>query len=57
MHRYETRLHMVYQRALHNLLLLRAAVPTEGVVPIRVDPCSSVAIPVVPNEPSPNNGH
>jgi len=29
MHRYETRLHMVYQRALHNLLLLRAAVPNE----------------------------
>ena len=54
MHRYETRLHMVYQRALHNLLLLRAAVPNEGAVPIRVDPCSSVAIP---NEPSPNNGH
>jgi hypothetical protein len=25
MHRYETRLHMMYQRALHNLLLLRAA--------------------------------
>ena len=29
MHRYETRLHMLYQRALHNLLLLRAAVPNE----------------------------
>jgi hypothetical protein len=29
MHRYETRLHMIYQRALHNLLLLRAAVPNE----------------------------
>jgi hypothetical protein len=29
MHRYETRLHMVYQRALHNLLLLRAAIPNE----------------------------
>jgi hypothetical protein len=29
MHRYETRLHLVYQRALHNLLLLRAAVPNE----------------------------
>jgi hypothetical protein len=27
MHRYETRLHMAYQRPLHNLLLLRAAVP------------------------------
>jgi hypothetical protein len=29
LHRYETRLHMMYQRALHNLLLLRAAVPNE----------------------------
>ncbi len=30
MHRYETRLHLVYQRSLHNLLLLRAlAVPNE----------------------------
>jgi hypothetical protein len=30
MHRYETRLHMMYQRALHNLLLLRAAgIPNE----------------------------
>ena len=26
MHRYETRLHLMYQRALHNLLLLRTAV-------------------------------
>ena len=25
LHRYETRLHMMYQRALHNILLLRAA--------------------------------
>jgi hypothetical protein len=29
MHRYETRLHLVYRRALHNLLMLRAAVPNE----------------------------
>ena len=29
MHRYETRLHMMYQRALHNLLLLRAVIPNE----------------------------
>lgn len=29
MHRYETRLHTIYQRALQNLLLLRAAVPNE----------------------------
>ena len=29
MHRYETRLHTMYQRALQNLLLLRAAIPNE----------------------------
>ena len=29
MHRYETRLHMIYQRAFHNLLLLRAAIPND----------------------------
>jgi len=29
LHRYETRLHMLRQRALHNLLLLRSAVPNE----------------------------
>jgi hypothetical protein len=28
MHRYETRLHMIYQRALHNLLLIRTAIPS-----------------------------
>ena len=27
--RYETRLHCIYQRALHNFLLLRAAIPNE----------------------------
>ena len=29
MHRYETRLHCIYQRALHNFLLLRLAIPNE----------------------------
>jgi hypothetical protein len=29
MHRYQTRLHCMYQRALHNFLLLRAAIPNE----------------------------
>ena len=29
MHRYETRLHCIYQRALHNFLLLRAVIPNE----------------------------
>ena len=28
-HRYETRLHMMYQRSLHNLLLLRTVIPNE----------------------------
>jgi hypothetical protein len=28
-HRYETRLHKMYQRSLHNLLLMRQAVPNE----------------------------
>jgi hypothetical protein len=29
MHRYETRLHMLYQRALQNLMLFRAVIPNE----------------------------
>ena len=29
LHRYEMRLHLVYRRALHNLLLLRHAMPNE----------------------------
>jgi hypothetical protein len=29
LHRYEARLHRIYQRALHNFLLLRAAIPNE----------------------------
>ena len=37
MHRYETRLHCMYQRALHNFLLLRAAIPNEP-VPISEHP-------------------
>jgi hypothetical protein len=42
MHRYETRLHVMYQRALHNLLLLRAADRQN---------------PEVRNEPNPIFGH
>jgi hypothetical protein len=30
MNRYETRLHTIYQRAPHNLLLLRTGIPTES---------------------------
>lgn len=32
-HRYETRLHMIYQRALRNLLLLRSAIPSQPTGP------------------------
>jgi hypothetical protein len=42
MHRYETRLHVMYQRALHNLLLLRSADRFN---------------PEVQNEPNPIFGH
>jgi hypothetical protein len=42
MHRYQTRLHLNYQRALHNMLLLRAA---------------TIVSNAVPNEPSPISGH
>jgi hypothetical protein len=37
MHRYETRLHCIYQRALHNFLLLRLAIPNEP-IPISEHP-------------------
>ena len=50
MHRYQTRLHLNYQRALHNIFLLRA-LPAPPVAPPRE--CDAA----VPNEPSPNNGH
>jgi hypothetical protein len=46
MHRYETRLHLVYQRSLHNLLLLRTlAVPNEP------SPISGHSEPVQPDAP------
>jgi hypothetical protein len=41
MHRYETRLHCIYQRALQNFLVLRAAAPA----------------PAIPNEPNPISEH
>ena len=37
MHRYETRLHCIYQRALQNFLLLRLAIPNEP-IPISEHP-------------------
>ena len=59
-HRYETRLHLVYQRALHNLLLLRIAAGPDGsgpgsapLAPLPAPP-SPGADPAVPNEPNPN---
>jgi hypothetical protein len=48
MHRYQTRLHLNYQRALHNMLLLRLA--ATAAVPKLVPSA-------VPNEPSPISGH
>ena len=41
MHRYETRLHLMYQRAFHNLLILRQEIPNSR----------------IPNEPNPISGH
>jgi len=48
MHRYETRLHMLYQRALHNLLLVRAALPNEP-SPISEQPTLDVSQALLPN--------
>jgi len=45
LHRYETRLHLMFQRAFHNLLLLRT-----------LDEPDQPG-PAVPNEPSPISGH
>lgn len=47
MHRYQTRLHLNYQRALHNMLLLRAAT-----VPNEPNPICGTALPPCP-EPAP----
>jgi hypothetical protein len=43
MHRYQTRLHLFYQRALHNLLLLR-----EVAVPNEPNPISGHSSPQLP---------
>jgi len=45
MHRYETRLHLIYQRSLHNLLLLRAVLPNEP------SPISEQLLDVTPAAP------
>jgi hypothetical protein len=58
LHRYETRLHMMYQRAIHNIILLRTAVewdrPSSSVVcqpaPSLPEQITSPPTPVIPNE-------
>ncbi|SRR5579871_343418 len=50
LHRYESRLHHAYQRALRGILLLRAVDPA----PIAVEETQNVDLP---NEPSPISGH
>jgi hypothetical protein len=57
MHRYQTRLHLNYQRALHNMLLLKAAtVPNEpspiSEHPPSEDPANAVLCLPAPNEPA-----
>jgi hypothetical protein len=56
MHRYETRLHLIFQRALHNLLLLRAASPSPP-APAAVVDIVPAPNPRILNEPSPISGH
>jgi hypothetical protein len=53
MHRYETRLHLVYQRSLHNLMLLRAlAVPNEpSPISGHLDPAQPAPANAVPAAP------
>lgn len=53
-HRYETRLHLMYQRSMHNLLLLRAAVPNEP-NPISEQP-PILEIIAQPADPPPDPG-
>jgi hypothetical protein len=58
MHRYEIRLHLIYQRSLHNLLLLRAVLPNEpspnsGQL-LDVNPATSPA-DAPPDESEPNS--
>jgi hypothetical protein len=46
-HRYEARLHLMYQRSLHNLLILRLSTAQTAALPNHA----------LPNEPSPISGH
>ena len=54
-HRYETRLHMMYQRALHNILVMRSArIPNEpSPISGHLEPAPEAAAPV-PAEPPPS---
>jgi len=51
MHRYQTRLHLNYQRALHNMLLLRAATVPNEPSPISEHPVICLPAPVDPDTP------
>ena len=54
LHRYETRLHMMYQRALHNILLLRTVGPPVGqILGLPTHPSPSQNPAVDPDQPSP----
>jgi hypothetical protein len=60
LHRYETGLHLMYQRALHNILLLRTVGPPVGqVLDLSTQPSPSLPTPppagpaATPNQPSP----
>jgi hypothetical protein len=63
MHRYETRLDCKYQRALHNLLLLRAAGNAAGNAAGCAAGCAAgnanlqIGAPAIPNEPDPISEH
>ena len=64
LHRYETRLHLIYQRGLHNLLLLRAYTPPAAPPPADTAPSlppapaddpadDTPSLPPLPSHPSP----
>ena len=55
MHRYETRLHCMYQRALHNLLLLRAAGNAARNAAGNAN--LQIGAPAIPNEANPISEH
>ena len=55
-HRYETRLHRIYQRGLHNLLLLRLNQPTPAALPEPQNtPCQTNLVPFPDTPPPPDH--